>query len=383
MNTALRKIALESRDRFRNAIRRLQVAVGQMRGCQIVICGEADSIARSQTHPILEWADGLQVGWVDRRHAAGGGLWRSVQPEFVFLQSRWDTPFDELARLVNTIRNESPKTRLCYLDWFAPAHFHEPRIIDLVDLYVKKHLLRDRGRYLGGMCETNLVEYEAQWDPAFLKPRQGSLRADQLDKVMIGWGFAVDPKMLDLLRSGCNGNGDRAVDFNCRIYAPQGARWYDHMRRRCLAAAAELKSNRPAENILATTEFLGKEAYAKELARSKTCFSPFGFGEVCWRDYEAIAAGCALLKQDMSHLEVAPDLYRNGETYIGLQWDLGDLVQKYEFAIDPATRRSLTRAAVACWEDFAVSGWRRVWEDLLQQLHGGCRGARPTPARAC
>jgi len=66
----------------------------------------------------------------------------------------------------------------------------------------------------------------------------------------------------------------------------------------------------------------------QELQNSKICFSPFGYGEICWRDYEAIAAGAVLLKPDMSHISTNPDIYVPFETYVPIKWDMSDLNDK-------------------------------------------------------
>jgi hypothetical protein len=51
---------------------------------------------------------------------------------------------------------------------------------------------------------------------------------------------------------------------------------------------------------------------------------------VCWRDYEAHATGALLLKPDMSHLRVLPDVFVPFETYVPLKWDLSDFGEKVE-----------------------------------------------------
>jgi hypothetical protein len=60
------------------------------------------------------------------------------------------------------------------------------------------------------------------------------------------------------------------------------------------------------------------------------CISPFGYGKVCWRDYDAHATGALLLKPDMSHLRALPDVFVPFETYVPLKWDLSDFGEKVE-----------------------------------------------------
>ena len=64
--------------------------------------------------------------------------------------------------------------------------------------------------------------------------------------------------------------------------------------------------------------------FFEELRQSKVCFSPIGYGEVCWRDFEAVMCGALLIKPDVGHLRITPDIFRAGETYAPVRWDLAD-----------------------------------------------------------
>jgi hypothetical protein len=90
----------------------------------------------------------------------------------------------------------------------------------------------------------------------------------------------------------------------------------------------------------------GRVSYARyidELRNSKLCLSPFGYGEICWRDFEAMATGALLMKPDVSHLRTANDLFRPYETYVPLRWDLSDLEEKVAHYV----RNDSERATIA------------------------------------
>ena len=95
------------------------------------------------------------------------------------------------------------------------------------------------------------------------------------------------------------------------------------MRREALEAAERLHGLH-----LVCRGRVSREAYVRELFSSKICFSPFGYGEVCWRDYEAVLCGALLVKPDMAHIETCPDIFRPFETYVPVRWDLADLEEK-------------------------------------------------------
>ena len=64
--------------------------------------------------------------------------------------------------------------------------------------------------------------------------------------------------------------------------------------------------------------------YIKECGYVFATLSPFGWGEVCYRDFEAAIGGSILIKPDMSHLITWPNIYQD-ETYISLDWDFNNL----------------------------------------------------------
>ena len=58
--------------------------------------------------------------------------------------------------------------------------------------------------------------------------------------------------------------------------------------------------------------------------------SPFGFGEICYRDFEIFLAGAALAKPSMEHLSTYPDFFKVDTTYISFAWDFSDLDQRID-----------------------------------------------------
>ncbi len=114
-----------------------------------------------------------------------------------------------------------------------------------------------------------------------------------------------------------------------------------------------------------------QKQYNRELAASKIVLSPFGWGELCFRDYEAVRSGALLLKPDMSHLETWPDVFVPGETYVPFSWDGDDLVEKGEgYLADDGERKRIARNA---WEAYRTQllGLEERFESILGEIEGG------------
>ncbi len=121
-------------------------------------------------------------------------------------------------------------------------------------------------------------------------------------------------------------------------------------------------------------EALPRHRYLREAIQCRIVFSPFGWGEVCFRDFEAVACGSVLLKPDMSHVETWPDVFEAGVTYVPVRWDLSDLAERIEQVLDhPAEAEAMVKEAARRIERAVVE--RRFGTELRALLaHVGLGG---------
>lgn len=363
---ALRRCVDESRLRLRTPARE-----------HWLVLSETNRIPQAMVDPLLRMqpeGDRVSVFEVSRRRAQATRFWRRASPSTVFIQSMPRVPRDELASLLADVRSSMPEAKVVWLDWAAPVHLSHGWVLDEVDLYVKKHLLRDRSVYVKGLHDTNLAEYEAQFDPGLLPPHQPGFERSLLDaKVVPGWNFGTVGPLRRALANHTDPAGPRRLAVHCRC-ATQGSAWYTHLRERGMDAARKLafEPSVISEDLVPPAEFWS------ELEQSRLCISPFGYGEVCWRDFEAVAAGALLVKPDMSHLETSPDIYRPFETYVPVAWDWSDLEERCAWALESDERRiAIARNAVEVWREYLTDGWPSQFRALRTRLSAD----RADPAR--
>lgn len=84
----------------------------------------------------------------------------------------------------------------------------------------------------------------------------------------------------------------------------------------------ELRINPPGK--------VSKLDYHNEMRQSIVSLSPFGVGEICYRDFESFFCGSLLFKPDMNHIDTWPDLFIDGKTYVSHKWDFSDFEDKLE-----------------------------------------------------
>ena len=112
-----------------------------------------------------------------------------------------------------------------------------------------------------------------------------------------------------------------------------------------------------------------QKQYYRELTDSKIVLSPFGWGEVCFRDFEAILSGALMFKPDMSHLLTWPNVYIPHETYVPLKWDGSDFAEKSEQYMNNEKER--TRIAHNAFEQYKneLAGLSKRVDELIGEYY--------------
>ena len=289
-----------------------------------------DPIAQSQIFPFYFWQATLRDRWgYEIREIGLDPLLRDpdIAPgdaDLVCFQAWIDKTPEQLQAVVALLRQRHPRARLVFLDPCAPTDLRFASWIgDRVDLYVKKHVLRDRSAYdRPTMGDTNLTDWYGKYYGENLPQTHFPIPAGFMDKLIVGPSFVTAPYMLPRFRAISRRpmSGKRRYDLHARLGGVGTRNAYEKMRADAQKLVGTLKDVKVTPQT-----FARKWAYMRELGQSKICFSPFGYGEVCWRDYEAVFSGALLMKPDMAHLETVPNVFVANETYVPLHWDFRDL----------------------------------------------------------
>jgi hypothetical protein len=276
--------------------------------------------------------------------------------EVIVLQPWWNISPVRLIDVLAKIKGDFPGATVVFLDSFAPLDLRLAQHLgDSVDWYVKKQLFRDRGCYgVPTLGDTNLSSYYAKLYgleyPEVLFPIPKGFR----DKLVIGPGFVTSDFLLPAFAQPARPPaGPRRIDLHARL-GGGGEGWYGQMRDHARLAVGQLR------NITVVSGgVVEHRAYMNEMRESKACFSPFGYGEVCWRDYEAVVSGALLVKPDMGHIESYPDIFKAYETYVPIKWDFSDLDEKirYYLARDDERNEIVQRAFDAVANYFQSGGF--------------------------
>jgi len=334
---------------------------------RLLLLGVDHRIPQSQIYPFHYYEPTLRARGIEVREAPVEtyGPAAPSGATTVCFQTQFDISEAEFEALIARIRALNPGARLVYLDWFAPTDLRLAKIANSrVDLYVSKHLLRDRSAYgVPTDGDTTLMDYYGRVFGLTHSQQCFDIPDGFMEKLHLGPSFVTAPFMLPVFARGQRPTGARPLDLHARI-AIGGSPWYAAMRGQCADAVAAL------DQVTAVTGTgIRHDLFLRELRRSKLCFSPFGYGEVCWRDFEAVMCGSVLIKQDMSHVETDPDIFVPHETYVPVRWDLSDFGDTVNRLLnDPTQCERIARHAFERLHDYAsserfVSQMAPLWED--------------------
>jgi hypothetical protein len=163
--------------------------------------------------------------------------------------------------------------------------------------------------------------------------------------------------------SGCERLAARALD----VWAERtldvfcaGTVWYDspsitHHRHLALEQLERLHGRRV---VLGRGRVLPDEVYADVLCSSKICVAPWGWGETTIRDYEAMYAGCVLIKPLTDFIDSNPVV--DERHYLPCAVDFSDLAEQIDHVLthwhDYTEMRLGNRERIlACWQRDAMA----------------------------
>jgi hypothetical protein len=254
--------------------------------------------------------------------------------------------------------------RVVVFDDLADPREINSQWLEAADLYFKKQLLRDRELYFApAYGKRYYTDYYHRVDGIEDTKEEilPALTLPEREKLRLSWNLGLGPyprrrlvkavgtrleryfgegftRFVQRRIPASPPSGEKEPIVSARFGANFSRETVSHHRRLFLDAALSHPQFRTGRVALAD--------YNKELRRAAVTLSPFGWGEVCFRDFEAVAHGSVLLKPSMEHIETWPDIYRNDETYVPARWDASDVTERAEELLESASlRQTLTGSA--------------------------------------
>jgi len=238
--------------------------------------------------------------------------------------------------------------RVIWLDSTASTGTTQFQVLPYVDKYWKKQVLKDMAlyerKYYGARIYTdyyknkfNLKEENVQ----MVEP----LREEYMDKLCVSWNIGLGPhstniKISNIIRMVPWFLKERlkytyklkfwALSNNRKPISFRGSSKYSNK----VNAFQRIKTIEKLKLRVIETDPISHREYLKELRSSLIAVSPFGYGEICYRDFEIILSGALLFKPSMEHLITYPDIYVKNKTYVPFEWNFSDFDEKLDILLN-------------------------------------------------
>lgn len=243
-------------------------------------------------------------------------------------------------------------------------------VLERVNVYALRQILKDRSAYLQPMYQG--IWFKDYYRKQFQLGEQGGIFSapvptEQISKLAIYWNLGLIDWRIQGVRRLRRTLGIllpnptyqmnsippqlscRSIDISYRVSKRQ-QEIVDFHRERVWQELTALADHRDVRH----TGKIPYRAYLQEMRQAKIAPSPFGWGEICYRDFEGFAAGALVVKPDMSHLETFPHYFEADQTYVPHRWDFTDLRAKLEHILDHPDLH----------ENIAENGQKRFLESL-------------------
>lgn len=219
-------------------------------------------------------------------------------------------------------------------------------VFSVVDKYLKSQILSDKSKYTsriyGGRIYSEYYHETQGIDDGDAEAVDDPITAENVEKLGVSWNSGLadystyGPWKIELFRRlgwewilrHPGVLQDVGVDRKNDLSARFGSTYSRATVRRQRESIREMLTSR------LDTRKLNRRGYMRELMASKVVLSPFGWGEITLKDFEVFLTGGMLLKPSLDHMLTWPNFYEKGKTYLAHDWDLSDLEERIDWAVD-------------------------------------------------
>ena len=272
---------------------------------------------------------------------------------------------NEIIPILKRIRKRAET--LLFFDNADNAGYLHHDVLPYVDIYFKKQLFRDFSLYSKPLYKKRLFSdfyarnYDMKEENNYIPDFKLNLK-DQ-NKMSLSWNFALkDYRSSNNLNKFLYGLSRKE---NLRFYKPSidrkiilaanyttrnSYKLVYFQRNQLLKILKEMYKSNPKYSL----GKIPKKQYLETLRSSKAIISPFGWGEICYRDFETFISGAALIKPNVDHLDTWPNLYKKHKTYIPIPWKIEEWKEIIPSILD--NRKNLLEIA-----ENGQNAYKKIW----------------------
>jgi len=275
-----------------------------------------------------------------------------------FFSKKWINS-DFVLSLLEKIKEKC--TKVIWLDLTASTGSTHFQVMPYVDKYWKKQVLKDmtlyEREYYGARIYTDYYKNKFNLKDEKVQKVE-PLKKEYINKLYVSWNIGLGPhstsiKISNIIRKLPWSLKEKLKytyklksisQSNCKeLISFRGSSKYSST----INAFQRIKTIEKLKSRRVETEPISYKKYIDELKNSMISVSPFGYGEICYRDFETFLAGALLFKPSMEHLKTFPNIYVKNKTYVPFEWDFRDFSKKIDDLVDhPEMIRDISSSAL-------------------------------------
>ncbi len=229
-------------------------------------------------------------------------------------------------------------------------------VLPYVKKYVKKQFYKDKNFYRKSFFRDRY--YADFYQKKFFLEKDIKFNVHTLlneydDKLILGWNIGVG-NFFDIINSNISnkylslfkslvGNDFKKLYKNCLGF------YFDKQKSHDVFCSFNLRKNEDKKSIhfqrkrvfsilneryKLSSSRLNHKTYLNRLMQSKVSVGAFGWGEVCYREFEAIKMGAAVVFPKVDYLETWPNIYRDNFSYLSYELDFSNLIERIEMILN-------------------------------------------------
>ena len=218
--------------------------------------------------------------------------------------------------------------------------------LEICNLYWKGQILRKKNEYMkshyGGRLFTDYYRNKFKVKDKNEQKTVPVKSLKLLNKIIVSWNMGlVDHGYYSHIKQKL------FSIFNNKLLIFNSTNYYSPMNQRSKNISCRIGTDYARETVqfqrkkiskilkqYTKIEKISRFKYLNEIKNSKFVFSPFGWGELCPRDFETFLYGGILMKPEMKTIQTWPNWYIPYETYLPVSWKLNNLKNRLTYGIE-------------------------------------------------
>ena len=279
---------------------------------------------------------------------------------FDMRDSAGTTQFEVLPFVKKYIKKSFYKDKSLYMKKLDGGRFYS-------DYYIKKYFIEDSVKYQSKLLDEKFIsKLVLGWNigVAFLFDYLNHTSISYYNE-LIKFKFLNKRSFTKKLNNHSNWQNDNnKLDAICLMNTKFSRNSVGFQRKLLNEKISRLKNLNLVYNLR-----LNKKKYYQKLINSKVSLGAFGWGEVCYREFEAIKCGSAILFPDMSNIETWPNIYIENETYISYNLDFQNFEEKlYDLISNLKLRKKLVTNSQQILNDIHTSLGRDFFVEKITEI---------------